>query len=116
MKTTYRFVSLQPWNTDYGYNKLYVDAFVNAMNERDYVKHRNVKGEDGKPLAPVTQGWSYGLAPRHFDGRVTTRRCSWVFGRVDQNMPEGACAMVFFTTEAEPIGFLVKEAVDSKNE
>ncbi len=112
-RTAYRFVSLAPGLTDYGHNKLYVEAFLGAMNDHDYQRHALKLGADGKPLPPHTHGWSYGLQPRHNDGRVTTRRTSWVYAKaIDAaatgDMPEAACALVYFTTEAEPIGYLVK--------
>lgn len=62
------------------YNKLYVDAFMEGLNE--------------------------GRITRHPDGRTTTRRTSWVFAKKIEDLPEGACAAVFFTTKPEPIGFL----------
>src|SRR5574343_742357 len=110
MKTTYRFETLRPGLTNYGYNKLYVETFVGAMNDRDFVRHQTERDANGEFLAPATQVWSYGVPPRHFDGRVTTRRTSWVFARKETGMPEGAVAMVYFITESAPIGFLTKEA------
>lgn len=109
MTTTYRFVSFRPYLTDFGHNKLYVEAFVGALNERDFVRHQSKLNNAGEVLPPMTQGWSWGIPPRYFDGRITTRRTSWVFARKDLDMPEEACAMVYFTTEEGPIGYLVKE-------
>lgn len=93
------------------YNKLYVEAFMKAMNMKDFVKHALVPGAENEV---DTQGWSYGRAPRYFDGRVTdgrvtTRQISWVFARKEASMPEGALAMVYFSTFEDPIGYIVKE-------
>ncbi len=110
MTITYRFVALHNSRTAVtSYNALYVEAFVGAMNARDYVRHATERDEHGQFLEPRTQGWSYGLAPRFFDGRVTTKRTSWVYGIVTEDMPEGACALVYFTTDGAPIGYLVRE-------
>lgn len=105
-RTQYTFVSMIPHLTDYGYNKLYVEAFVSAIN--DYAFMRHMLDEENPQRPPDTHGWSYGIEPRYFDGRVTSKRVSWVFARKDAVMPEEACAMVYFTTRLEPIGFLVK--------
>lgn len=78
-KVQYTFDQVDPEAT-MAYNKLYVDAFMEGLNE--------------------------GRITRHPDGRTTTRRTSWVFAKKIEDLPEGACAAVFFTTKPEPIGFL----------
>jgi len=62
------------------YNRLYVYAFVQDMNDRDFVRQPN--------------------------GNVTSRRCHWVYARKEANMPEGALAVVYFTTNNARIGYL----------
>lgn len=103
--TTYTFVALNPQVTA-GLNKLYVEAFMTGLNLNDFVKH---------PVTPDKEhvvdesGWSYGLPPRYNDGRVTTRRTAWVYAKKGDDMPDGACAMVYFTTDGAPVGYLTKE-------
>lgn len=106
---TYDFVSLQPHLTDWGHNKLYVDAFLGAMNERDFNRH---------PLDPdpTRRALVFGSRshPCYNDGRITTRRVSWVYAIKLDNMPPDAVAMVYFTTAGgpdakdvlDPIGYL----------
>ncbi len=98
------------------YNKLYIQAFVDAMNARDFGRHMLDKANPNQ--APITQGWSYGIQARYFDGRITTRRTSWVYARgtmeerladPDSFIPAGAVAMVYFTTKEAPVGYLVLE-------
>lgn len=82
-KRIYRFVEMNKTNSPVmGYNQLYVDAFVRAMNERKYYK--------------LPQGF------------VATKMTSWVIARKEENMPEGALAVVYFTTDKQPIGILVE--------
>lgn len=102
----YSFVELNPI-AGMTYNKLYVDAFIRGLNEGDWLQHRVTEGQESQV---DTHGWSYGLPPRYHDGRVTSRRCSWVYAKRASQMPEGACALVYFTTEEEPIGYLIREA------
>lgn len=92
-----------------GDGKLNVQSFVEAVNAGDYVQHQYVAGRE---LEVNDHGWSYGMAPRYYDGRVTTRRTAWVYAkRVRTDDEPDAVAFVYFTAnkgepDKAPLGYL----------
>jgi hypothetical protein len=108
-KAQYEFVSFNNHLVS-GDGKYCIKVYVEAINMGDFVQHQHVPG---KELVVNDQGWSYGLPPRYHDGRVTTRRTAWVYGKKVAGVeghPE-AVALVYFTAnkgepDEAPLGYL----------
>ena len=107
-KAQYEFVQFSTQLVS-GDGKYCIKAFVDAVNTGDYVQHQYVAGRE---LEVNDHGWSYGMAPRYYDGRVTTRRTAWVYAkRIRTEAAPDAVAFVYFTAnkgepDKTPLGYL----------
>lgn len=111
-KTQYEFTKKKSVLLD-GNARYCLAAFVEALNEGDWDKHRLVPGRE---MECDDSGWFSGRSARYFDGRVTTRRSEWVFAMKCEGTEEvpDAVAMVYFRENKHDfyknlVGYLVKK-------
>jgi hypothetical protein len=98
----YEFVPTSP-SSPFQATNIYVATFVAGLNAGQFTKHALEPGR-----APERHGWSWGIPPRYFDGRVTSTRTSWLYATKDGFLLDGTCASVRLTDGDIPIGWLRK--------